>query len=398
MKYDIFISYSRKDTVFVDKIVDFLSANGYRCWIDREGIYSGDAFKKKLAEAIKESQLFLYFSSANSNASEWTVKEVDLAIYLKKVIIPLKIDSSEYNLSILFDLAGVDFVDFTDKSLLENNKARLITAIQENIGKRTVTDSQPGAENKSDLPNKYQSSSLNEVVIKVKDASFKMKKVDGGTFLMGAQSDDPSAPNYNSEAFYDESPVHQVTLSDYYIGETVITQELWETVMGSNPSHFKDAKNPVENVSWNDCQEFIKKLNALTGKEFRLPTEAEWEYAARGGNKSKGYKYAGSNIIGDVAWYDDYSSSSTHAVGIKSPNELGLYDMSGNVWEWCSDWWDNYPSSPQTNPTGPTSGSSRVLRGGSWNSDAKSCRVSYRFYGSPVYRYNDIGFRLVLSL
>jgi len=167
-------------------------------------------------------------------------------------------------------------------------------------------------------------------------------------------------------------------------------------VMGTNPSYFKGDSNPVEKVSWNDCQEFIRKLNSLTGRTFRLPTEAEWEYAARGGNQSKGYKYSGSNTLSSVAWYADNSSSQTHAVKTKSPNELGLYDMSGNVYEWCSDWYGSYQSSTQTNPQGPSSGSDRVLRGGSWEINARCCRVSLRNNYSPDVRYYDHGLRLVL--
>ena len=166
--------------------------------------------------------------------------------------------------------------------------------------------------------------------------------------------------------------------------------------MGSNPSHFKGARRPVEQVSWDDCQVFIRKLNSLTGKNFKLPTEAQWEYAARGGKKSSGYKYSGSNTIGDVAWYGGNSGNKTHDVGTKIPNELGLYDMAGNVWEWCSDWNGDYSSSSQTNPSGPSSGSNRVCRGGSWNYNARYCRLSIRSFNSPVISYNFLGFRLCL--
>ena len=226
--------------------------------------------------------------------------------------------------------------------------------------------------------------------ITVNGVSFKMIAVKGGTFQMGATSEQ------GSDANSDEKLVHNVTLSDYYIGETEVTQKLWDAVMGSNPSKFKGNKKPVESVSWNDCQEFITKLNQLTGKNFRLPTEAEWEYAARGGNKSKIYKYRGSNTIGDVAWYDDNSNSRTHDVKTKQSNELGIYDMSGNVWEWCQDWFGNYSSSSQTDPTGPSSGSSRVLRGGSWFSFARNCRVSHRINSNPYRRNDSYGFRLAL--
>ena len=224
--------------------------------------------------------------------------------------------------------------------------------------------------------------------ITVNGVSFTMIAVEGGTFQMGATSEQ------GSDADSDEKPVHSVTLSDYYIGETEVTQELWTAVMGNNPSYYSGyPQRPVEQVSWNDCQEFIKKLNQLTGENFRLPTEAEWEYAARGGNKSKGYKYSGSNTIDDVAWY---ANNSTHVVRTKQANELGIYDMSGNVYEWCQDWYGSYSSSSQTNPAGPSSGSSRVLRGGNWGYYAGSCRVSYRDSSNPDGRYGNYGFRLVL--
>ena len=226
--------------------------------------------------------------------------------------------------------------------------------------------------------------------ITVNGVSFDMIMVEGGTFTMGATSEQ------GSDAYSNEKPVHQVTLSDYYIGETEVTQALWKAVMETNPSYYKGDRNPVKNVSWDDCQEFIRKLNSLTGRTFRLPTEAEWEYAARGGNQSKGYKYSGSNTLSSVAWYTDNSSSQTHAVKTKSHNELGLYDMSGNVYEWCSDWYGSYQSSTQTNPQGPSSGYNRVLRGGSWYDGARYCRVSRRNCNSPGSRSDGYGLRLVL--
>lgn len=227
----------------------------------------------------------------------------------------------------------------------------------------------------------------------VNGVSFTMIGVEGGTFTMGATSEQGSATRD------DEKPAHQVTLSSYYIGETEVTQALWQAVMGSDPSYFTgDLQRPVEKVSWDDCQIFISKLNKLTGGNFRLPTEAEWEYAARGGKKSKGYKYSGSNTLGNVAWYTDNSAEKSHAVKTKQSNELGIYDMSGNVWEWCSDWYSSsyYSSSPQTNPTGPSTGSNRVLRGGSWYGFAEQWRVAHRYYNSPDNWGTNIGLRLVL--
>jgi formylglycine-generating enzyme required for sulfatase activity len=216
--------------------------------------------------------------------------------------------------------------------------------------------------------------------------------VEGGTFTMGCASEQ------GEDCFDDEKPAHQVTLSNYYIGKYEVTQAQWKAVMGNNPSYFSGCDNcPVEQVSWDDVQEFIRKLNAKTGKNYRLPTEAEWEYAARGGNRSQGYKYSGSNSVGNVAWYDDNSGYKTHPVGTKQANELGIYDMNGNVWEWCQDWYDNYNSGSQTNPNGASSGSYRVSRGGSWFGNARYVRVSDRGNGTPGFRFNFLGFRLACS-
>ena len=220
--------------------------------------------------------------------------------------------------------------------------------------------------------------------------SFTMVAVEGGTFQMGA-------PDSDTEANDDEKPQHFVTLSDFYIGETEVTQALWKAVMGSNPSDFLGDNLPVERVSWEDCQAFLTKLNGMTGQTFRLPTEAEWEYAARGGKKTQGCQYSGSNDINLVAWYWDNSGTKTHEVGTKTANELGLFDMSGNVYEWCQDWFGDFSSEAQTNPTGPETGSDRVFRGGSWFNTARYCRVSYRCDDSPSVRFNCLGLRLAMS-
>jgi formylglycine-generating enzyme required for sulfatase activity len=215
-----------------------------------------------------------------------------------------------------------------------------------------------------------------------------MIKVEGGTFQMGS-----------NDAQEDEKPIHEVSVPTFYISKYEVTQKQWQDIMDNNPSYFKGCDNcPVENVSWEDVQEFIKKLNTQTGKKYRLPSEAEWEFAARGGNKSNNYKYSGSNDIEEVAWYGyKKSDKKTHAVGTKKPNELGIYDMSGNVWERCSDWYgvDYYKNSPSNNPKGASSGNSRVLRGGSWLNLDINCRVADRVSSNPTVRTYNSGFRVV---
>jgi formylglycine-generating enzyme required for sulfatase activity len=196
----------------------------------------------------------------------------------------------------------------------------------------------------------------------------------------------------------DETPVHRVRLAGFYIGKYEVTQEQWMLVMRDNPAkNGRGGNYPIENVSWLEIQEYIRRLNEMTGKQYRLPTEAEWEYAARGGSKSKGYKYAGDNDANAVSWNEDNSYRMTHPVGKKYPNELGIYDMSGNVSEWCQDRYAFYPPTEQTNPQGAKEGSYRVLRGGNWNSSETSCRISYRNNSLPSKRYASVGFRLVLS-
>lgn len=264
--------------------------------------------------------------------------------------------------------------------------------IQDNIS-TSSTSSQSAPTSSGFSSTSSVSSGSNEISIPVKNGiTIDMVKVEAGTFMMGATSE-------MQKPYNDEKPVHQVTLTNnYYMGKYEVTQSLWQTVMGSNPSKFKGDDLPVERVSWNDCQEFISKLNSMTGRKFRLPTEAEWEYAARGGKKSRGCQYSGSSNISKVAWYDDGNSGrKTHPVGTKQANELGIYDMTGNVLEWCQDRYSSYLSSSQTNPIGANSGSHRVRRGGSWDYAAVYCRSSYRYSDRPDRRNGDLGFRLVLS-
>ena len=269
-------------------------------------------------------------------------------------------------------------------SNLQITLSKEATAIQQSPVSHPIVAQQPVAQTPV--------TNVENISIPVKDGiSIDMVRVEAGTFTMGATAE-------MKEPYDWEKPTHRVTLTnDYYIDKYEVTQVLWQAVMGNNPSKFKGDNLPVEKVSWDDCQEFISKLNRITGKTFRLPTEAEWEYAARGGKKSRGYQYSGSNNLSDVAWYGDNSGNKTHAVGTKQPNELGIYDMSGNVWEWCQDLYGRYSSYSQTNPTGANNGLYRMNRGGSWGVNAWNCRSSGRDNITPGSRYNYLGLRLVLS-
>ena len=233
----------------------------------------------------------------------------------------------------------------------------------------------------------------NYIICTAGGVSFKMIHVEGGSFEMGE-----NGTNSN------EKPEHRVILPDYYIGQTEVTQELWEAVMEDNPSHFQDnPSHPVESVSWIDCQQFVRKLSNITGRNFSLPTEAQWEFAARGGNKSQGYTYSGSDYLNNVAWFGYYNGGNaegkTSPVKLKEPNELGLYDMSGNVWEWCQDEYDEdyYYHSPTYDPKCTSGDGQFVLRGGSWYSNTELNRVAYRGRNKSNCRDSYLGLRLVLS-
>ncbi len=228
------------------------------------------------------------------------------------------------------------------------------------------------------------------LTVNIKGVKFYMIHVKGGTFSMGA------TPEQIIHIMENETPVQTVTLDDYYIGQTEVTQALWEAVMGSNPSEHVDDNFPVESVTWHECKQFTDKLKEITGLPFRLPTEAEWEYAARGGNKSKGFQFAGDSTLYNVAWYYKNAQGITQYVGGKQTNELGLYDMSGNVWEFVEDWFDNYSEEPKINPHGPKTGTDHIIRGGSCFSFNWACRVALRRDVLPEFKYNDIGLRLAL--
>lgn len=419
MKYDVFISYSSKDQKVVEAMCAYLEQHKVRCFVAYRDIPKGFVWAKAIVDALDESKMMVVVFSEEFNLSDQVDREIELASEDKKPILTFRISDAMFKGAKKYYLKNINWIDaFPDPEkvfdALLDNVYKLIGQpdgqilkdppfAQKTLVQHTATEplcpcgsgklfkdchgKSLSSVSKVAADNKPQTQDSGDFVLKVKGVEYPMVFVEGGTFKMG--SDD-------SEAYSWEKPVHQVTLNSYCIGKYEVTQELWEVVMGSNPSHFKGARRPVEQVSWDDCQVFIRKLNSLTGKNFKLPTEAQWEYAARGGKKSRGYKYSGSNTIGDVAWYTDNSGNKTHDVGTKIPNELGLYDMAGNVCEWCSDWYGDYSSSSQTNPSGPSSGSYRVSRGGSWCYIARRCRVSNRNCSTPDYRLNFFGFRLCL--
>ena len=382
MQRDVFISYSRRNydaVMAIKKEID--SAVGTECWIDLNGIESGsERFETDIIGGINACQVFLFMLSGESQQSEYALLELNFAKSKGKRIVLVNIDDCKMTDAFFFKYSLSDTIAWNNQPQHD----KLLRDLRRWLSKG---DGQP----KQPAPPPPAAPVIKDKVFKIEGLEFTMKYVEGGTFMMGA------TPEQGDDAMDSEKPAHQVTLSDYFIGETPVTQALWRAVMGNNPSEFNGDNNPVESVSWNDCQEFVKRLSQRLGYNFRLPTEAEWEFAARGGRKSKGYKFSGSNDVDEVAWYGGNSGKMTHPVKGKKANELGLYDMSGNVFEMCNDWYGAYSGNSQTNPKGPSSGFNRVLRGGGWDDDARDCRVSFRDINDPSYRFNINGFRLALS-
>ena len=338
--------------------------------------------KRELAESDQTQYLSLISSADSLSRNESSLPEA-MALYDSAAVY-----ETQY--------AGTRFSDlFGRNALLSSSRVQSqIDSIakvrqqetEEKLRQQLAAAEQTRKEREED-ERKRRETGYSNGILKVKGIEYPMVYVSGGSFMMGSE---------DSNAYGDEKPVHRVTLSSYRIGKYEVTQDLWEAVMGSNPSRIKGARKPVEMVSWDDCQTFIRKLNSLTGQNFKLPTEAQWEFAARGGNSSRGYKYSGSNYIDNVGWYLESGGSTTHNVGAKSPNELGIYDMTGNVEEWCRDWCGSYSSSSQADPEGPSSGSHRVGRGGDCVDGAWCCHITFRNNHTPDCRYFFLGFRLCL--
>lgn len=454
MQYDVFICYSRKDTAVADRICQTFDAAGISYFIDRQGITGGMEFPKVLAPAIKNSEVFLLLASENAYSSPFTNREILFAFNKKKgeKLLPYIIDDSTLPDDMEFIFASTNWRTLREhpiEPVLVDDVLRLLgrerqqsspTTSSDNTNVETITttdDADSNSNPASDVPvwmeadkdtvantddadgnsnpasgapvmmegegntiantdcadcNSKPASNVpvwmeGDTLVCVADGEeyrCKMVYVEGGTYMMGATAEQ------GKDAYDNEKPAHSVTVDGFYIGQTQVTQALWKVVMGRNPSYGKGNMKPVQDVSYYDCQEFVGKLNALTGRTFRLPTEEEWEFAARGGNNSQGYKYSGGNDLEAVAWYFGNGGGKVPPVGRAQANELGLYDMSGNVKEWCSSLWCRDYNSPR-------SGSKRVVRGGGWLNRARRCRVSSRNNSSPDTRLNDIGLRLVLQ-
>lgn len=430
-KYDVFISSKSEDYPIAREIYTFLEGQGYRVFFAEKSIPLGadSVFKKTIDSALDAAQNMIVVGSDAAHLSEGWV-HYEWNTFAVEILSGRK--SKSNILTVLNDTVSINDIPIGLRSCQNLPISSYKDTICEYLGlphhtqdAQLATSPTPSSQNTpKTTTNKYRmimwivlglitmiglsitgyftifapteatdqraNTSQTDLDFTVGEVSFKMVSVEGGTFTMGATAEQ------GTEATSDELPVRSVTLSNYYIGETEVTQALWQVVMGSNPSDFSGENHPVDNVTWEDCQIFIQKLNHLTNQEFRLPTEAEWEFAARGGNKSAGYKYAGSDRLEDVAWYQDNCGNTTHPVKLLQANELGLYDMSGNVYEWCQDWYGAYESGAYADPTGAPSGNYRVLRGGSWYNYAWRCRVSYRRSCAPTVAFYNVGLRLAM--
>lgn len=271
-------------------------------------------------------------------------------------------------------------------------KASAPSTIQITLLKEFIVDNGISENNNQHIEDINETTDNDRVAKLLEKLNDDMVYIEAVEFTMGATKEQ------KGEANSDEKPAHPVVLNCFYLCKYEVTQELWEAVMGDNPSHFKGKNLPVENVSWDDCLKFIMKLNELTGKKYRLPTEAEWEYAARGGSNSMHYKYSGGNSLEYVSWYFHNSMDKTHTVGMMKPNELGLYDMSGNVWEWCQDWYGSYDKKTAYYPTGPIKAYNKVFRGGGYDNGDTYCRCSYRNGTAPQNKFKNLGLRLAHSI
>lgn len=427
MANEVFISYSRKDYEKVKAVKDEIdSLVGIDCWMDLNGIESGEWFKKVIISAINRHDTLLFMLTPNSMNSPFAMKELGFAAKKGKRIVLVDLAHTQLNDDFIFDYSDKDNIDWNDSlqhDKLINNLGVWFPKRPKRKVRKTVSNTERNTENSAEI----NSVSDDFLTIQVGDIQFNMIRVEGGTLEIGATKEQGAFAEKN------EYPAHCITLPTYYIGQFLVTQNLWKKVMGTNHSHFQyneekidrtktimkaasialfpiiagtkyifDKINgisdfewdrghyPMENLSYNDALKFVRQLSKMTNKNFDLPTEEEWEYAARGGQKSQHYRFAGSNHIEDVAWYRQNSSLNTHPVGEKQPNELGIYDMSGNVWEWTKS------KAHQYNTDISPEDKMYIRRGGSVFHVSKNCRVSFRYETERSKHNMGSGLRVVL--
>jgi formylglycine-generating enzyme required for sulfatase activity len=379
-KPKIFISHAWKDKQLVRQLETELTTAGIKVWVDHSDVRGGDNLPKRISDALKWCNTLLLVWTIDADKSHWVELEWTNAISLKKEIIPCIRDNTKLP-DILANKLYIDFYNIR-QGLIQLLKTLGVDKPPQAIRppkpqKQTAVEMMPPTET---APTKPKSTREEPSLFSLD----KFVKISAGSFQMGSDSGED-----------DEKPVHTVCITKpFYLGKYQVTQEQWESVRGNNPSDFKGKTMPVETVSWDEVQEFIRHLNNQTGRDiFRLPTEAEWEYACRAGTTDDD-----TDKMDDMAWYDENADKKPHRVGIKQSNVWGLYDMHGNVWEWCSDWYDDYSNDTVNDPTGPDTGAYRVRRGGSWTSGKFFCRSANRFKALPSRRDGDIGFRLVRTV
>ena len=365
MEHEVFISYSSKDKNIADAVCHSLEENGITCWIAPRDVIPGVSYAKQIIQSINSCKVVVLVFSENSNKSEHVENEIDEGFNAKKPIIPFMIDKTQMNQELGYYLKRkhwlIAYPDYREKT------ADLVASILRLLG-RDHPQMEKGPE----------------------CVPIKMIKVEGGTFEMGATVEQ------GKDAFDSERPRHKVTISSFEISEAPITVLQYREFCNATGAKMPTApswgwidNHPIVNVSWYDADKFAK------WKRCRLPTEAEWEFAARGGNLSKHFKYSGGNTPDEIGWFaDNTGQTGTRPVRAKKPNELGLYDMSGNVYEWCNDWKDEYTSDDQVNPIGPENGIIKASKGGSWHSSTRSLRVSNRDDDPPEFYSHNVGFRI----
>jgi len=373
-KYDVFISYSWDDLTIASEIYDAITMAGMTCCLDRETIRGGSDFPKVVAENICNSDIFLYLGSQNSFTSSWAPDEVAFAKSHKKREKLLYYGIDDAKMPDWMDLA---FGAINRRHISEHPiHSVLIKDIKTLLGNGNIGD--------REKINEIQGDSW---TLKLGDCLLEMVRVEGGKLEIGAT---PEQRPYSDDK---EIPAHEITVGTFYISKYLITQDIWELIMAYNKSHFKNKTCPVETLDYNNAQSFVSKLSKKSHFPFSLPTEEEWEYAARGGKLSKGYIYAGSNNIDEVAWHKFNSGGQTHPVGLKKPNELGIYDMSGNVWEWTETpmhWYSDGGVDEES--------SVMVRRGGSWWHEPTNCRVSKRYASDKSKKTSGLGLRVVIRI